>query len=199
MEQITRSQFLAIPKAYRGIYSDVQGVHPEWKGRRTAFLPGHGTTLFIEGVSFEIVDEEKHYAVCIYDLDGGSGEMKCTAKNKTEARRKGREYIKSWKLRGAKIEYIRELDEQEVAQYEAKDELANVQAVFSENLDRIKEYAPQLKASGRYKVFENRLAWDCLKAFVGVDTLCSWYDKYGCTDTHIESVGRAALRNLGMI
>lgn len=120
MEQITRSQFLAIPKAYRGVYSDVQGVHPEWKGRRTAFLPGHGTTLFIEGVSFEIVDEEKHYAVCIYDLDGGSGEMKCTAKNKTEARRKGLEYIKSWKLRGAKIEYIRELDEQEVAQYEAK-------------------------------------------------------------------------------
>lgn len=56
MEQITRSQFLAIPKAYRGVYSDVQGVHPEWKGRRTAFLPGHGTTLFIEGVSFEIVD-----------------------------------------------------------------------------------------------------------------------------------------------
>ena len=46
--------------------------------------------------------------------------MKCTAKNKTEARRKGREYIKAWKLRGAKIEYIRELDEQEVAQYEAK-------------------------------------------------------------------------------
>ena len=80
-----------------------------------------------------------------------------------------------------------------------KDELANVQAVFSENLDRIKEYAPQLKASGRYKVFENRLAWDCLRAFVGMEVLCSWYDKYGCTDTHIESVGRAALRNLGMI
>lgn len=80
-----------------------------------------------------------------------------------------------------------------------KNELANVQAVFSENLDRIKEYAPQLKASGRYNVFENRLAWDCLKVFVGVDTLYSWYDKYGCTDTHIESVGRAALRNLGMI
>lgn len=80
-----------------------------------------------------------------------------------------------------------------------KDELANVQAVFSENLDRIKEYAPQLKASGHYKVFENRLAWDCLKAFVGVDTLCSWYDKYGCHDAHIETVGRAALKNLGVI
>ena len=79
-----------------------------------------------------------------------------------------------------------------------KDELANVQAVFSENLDRIKEYAPQLKASGRYKVFENRLAWT-VSSIVGCGYLCSWYDKYGCTDTHIESVGRAALRNLGMI
>ena len=36
------------------------------------------------------------------DADGGSGEMKCTAKNKTEARQRGREYIKAWKLRGAK-------------------------------------------------------------------------------------------------
>ena len=44
--------------------------------RRTAFLPGHGTVLFIEGVSFEIVDDVKHYAVCISDADGGSGEMK---------------------------------------------------------------------------------------------------------------------------
>lgn len=110
MERITKSQFFAIPKAYRGIYSDAQGDHPEWKGRRTAFLPGHGTALFIEGVSFEIVDDVKHYAVCIRDADGYSGEMKCTAKNKTEARAHGREYIRAWKLRGAKIESIREMD-----------------------------------------------------------------------------------------
>ena len=82
MERITKSQYLAIPKAYRGTFEDVRGDHPEWKGRRTAFLPGHGTVLFIEGVSFEIVDDVKHYAVCISDADGGSGEMKCTAKNK---------------------------------------------------------------------------------------------------------------------
>ena len=68
MEQITRSQFLAIPKAYRGVYSDVQGVHPEWKGRRTAFLPGHGTTLFIEGVSFEIVDADGIMLFLIHDF-----------------------------------------------------------------------------------------------------------------------------------
>ena len=120
MERITKSQYLAIPKAYRGTFEDVRGDHPEWKGRRTAFLPGHGTVLFIEGVSFEIVDDVKHYAVCISDADGGSGEMKCTAKNKTEARQRGREHIKAWKLRGAKIEYIREMDAQEVQEYEAK-------------------------------------------------------------------------------
>ena len=57
MERITKSQYLAIPKAYRGTFEDVRGDHPEWKGRRTAFLPGHGTVLFIEGVSFEIVDD----------------------------------------------------------------------------------------------------------------------------------------------
>ena len=108
MERITKSQYLAIPKAYRGTFEDVRGDHPEWKGRRTAFLPGHGTVLFIEGVSFEIVDDVKHYAVCISDADGGSGEMKCT------------EYIKAWKLRGAKIEYIREMDAQEVQEYEVK-------------------------------------------------------------------------------
>lgn len=40
------------------IYESCSGYdYPEWKGRRVAFLPGHGTTLFIEGVSFEIVDK----------------------------------------------------------------------------------------------------------------------------------------------
>lgn len=46
-----------------------------------------------------------------------------------------------------------------------KAELDGVQAVFQNNIDQIKAYAPRLKASGRYKVFENRLAWDCLRAF----------------------------------
>lgn len=80
-----------------------------------------------------------------------------------------------------------------------KAELDGVQAVFQKNIDQIKAYAPRLKASGRYKVFENRLAWDCLRAFVGMEVLCSWYDKYGCHDVHIETVGRGALKNLGVI
>ena len=55
METITKKQFYAIDKDYRGTYIDYDGKHPDWKGKRTAFLPGHGTTLFIEGISFEIV------------------------------------------------------------------------------------------------------------------------------------------------
>ena len=169
------------------------------KAGAPAFLPGHGTVLFIEGVSFEIVDDVKHYAVCISDADGGSGEMKCTAKNKTEARQRGREYIKAWKLRGAKSNTSGKWMLRRCRSMKLKAELDGVQAVFQKNIDQIKAYAPRLKASGRYKVFENRLAWDCLRAFVGTEVLCSWYDKYGCHDVHIETVGRAALKNLGVI
>ena len=57
MEYITKKQYAAIPSDYKGRWMDYHGDHPEWKGRRTAFLPGHGTTLHIEGVSFEIVEE----------------------------------------------------------------------------------------------------------------------------------------------
>lgn len=56
MEYITKVQYAAIPDDYKGKYLDFDGKHPEWAGRRTAFLPGHGTALFIEGVSFEIND-----------------------------------------------------------------------------------------------------------------------------------------------
>lgn len=51
---ITSNDYSAIPDDYKGVYEDFDGKHPEWKGCKTAFLPGHGTTLFIEGVSFVI-------------------------------------------------------------------------------------------------------------------------------------------------
>lgn len=54
----------------------------------------------------------KKYAVCI--AEGYSvGEMGIQCANKTEARAAGRLYIKQWQLTGAKIEYIRELQEGE--------------------------------------------------------------------------------------
>lgn len=56
METITRKEFNALPADWKCKWGDYYGDHPEWLGRWTAFLPGHGTTLFIEGVSFQIVD-----------------------------------------------------------------------------------------------------------------------------------------------
>ena len=40
----------------------------------------------------------KRYAVCITDDDGGTGEAVFTVKNKTEARARGRLYIRQWQL-----------------------------------------------------------------------------------------------------
>lgn len=56
MLHISKADFDRIGADYKGVYMDYDGKHPEWRGRRVAFLPGHGTTLFIEGVSFEIID-----------------------------------------------------------------------------------------------------------------------------------------------
>lgn len=55
MVRITQAEYDAIGSDYRGVWHDYYGDHPEWLGRRTAMIAGHGTTLFIEGVSFEIV------------------------------------------------------------------------------------------------------------------------------------------------
>jgi hypothetical protein len=58
---------------------------------------------------------------------------------------------------------------------------------------KIPPYAEQLKNTGGYKNFENRLAWDCLHAVVPVSVICEWYTKYDCNDEHISTLARKAL------
>ena len=70
---------------------------------------------------------------------------------------------------------------------------------FEDNVEKIKDYAPKLKASGNYKDFEIRLTWDCIRAFVGSGTICLWYEKYNCNDTHITTIGKKVLKDLGVI
>lgn len=74
-----------------------------------------------------------------------------------------------------------------------------VKTQFANNIDKIKAYAPKLKASEQYKDFETRLTWDCIRAFVGSGTVCLWYEKYNCNDKHITTVGKKALKDLGVI
>ena len=60
MEHISKEAFDKIGADYKGIYEDYQGVFPQRKGRRTAFLPGHGTTLFTEGIHFIVDGDYSH-------------------------------------------------------------------------------------------------------------------------------------------
>ena len=52
MLHISKADFDRIGADYKGVYMDYQGVFPKRKGRRVAFLPGHGTTLYTEGIHF---------------------------------------------------------------------------------------------------------------------------------------------------
>ena len=70
---------------------------------------------------------------------------------------------------------------------------------FENNLTKINEYAPKLKQSNNYKDYDTRLIWDCLRAFIGSNTICNWYGKYDCNDKHITTVGKKVLKDLGVI
>lgn len=78
-------------------------------------------------------------------------------------------------------------------------EYGYIKKQFADHLEEIQKYAPQLKESGNYKDFEIRLTWDCIRAFVGSGTVCLWYDRYDCNDSHITTAGKKALKELGII
>lgn len=63
MLHISKADFDRISADYKGVYMDYHGTHPQRKGRRVAFLPGHGTTLFVEGVHFIVDGDYSHLPV----------------------------------------------------------------------------------------------------------------------------------------
>lgn len=75
-------------------------------------------------------------------------------------------------------------------------ELTNVVKKMETIKDQLPAYAAALKASGNYKDFETRLAWDCMYAVVGSSVMCEWHDKYNCDDTHITTLAKAALKQV---
>ena len=74
-----------------------------------------------------------------------------------------------------------------------------VKEKFSDKIDKIKGYSLILKQSNEYKDFEVRLAWDCLRAFIGSNVICNWYDKYDCHDAHITTLAKRVLKDLGVL
>lgn len=61
-------------------------------------------------------------------------------------------------------------------------------------IKNLESYAAALKKSGKYKDFETRLAWDCLHRTIPASTICEWYEKYDCTDDHITTLVKKALK-----
>lgn len=77
-----------------------------------------------------------------------------------------------------------------------QDELDNIVNKLQLIKDKIPPYAEQLKANNNYKNFENRLAWDCLRAVCKIEEICSWYEKYNANDSHIETLAKNALKTV---
>lgn len=63
---------------------------------------------------------------------------------------------------------------------------------------QVKRYAECIREGGGYKRFETRLAWDLLRGVTPTATICSWYEVYGCNDTHITTLAEKACRDLGL-
>lgn len=80
-----------------------------------------------------------------------------------------------------------------------KNELQNVINRFETIKDKIPPYAEQLKASGNYKDFRTRLAWDCLNAVFSSGEICEWYEKYNAHDEHITTLAKKALDQVCII
>lgn len=75
-------------------------------------------------------------------------------------------------------------------------ELDGVVKKMEEVKEKIELHAEWLKKDGKYKDFETRLAWDVLRAVVGTDTICKWYEQYNCNNDHIDTLAKRALKQV---
>ena len=61
--EITAEKFYRIPQDYKGIYEDIHGLNPDWKGRRTALMgciTGKANCgLGIEDIHFKVIGNYK--------------------------------------------------------------------------------------------------------------------------------------------
>ena len=70
---------------------------------------------------------------------------------------------------------------------------------FNINKEQINAYIPKLKDSNNYKDFNTRLAFDCARAFLELDWICSLYDSEKLNDTHLKTAYIKALKELNIL
>ena len=67
--------------------------------------------------------------------------------------------------------------------------------VFEDNSSIVLDRYDYIKGSGRYKVLESRVGWDCLRALVGSSFISNQYDK-GLNDNHITTAVVKAVKHV---
>lgn len=77
----------------------------------------------------------------------------------------------------------------------AKDDYKSLLGKFLANQDKVISHYNYIKSSGKYKSLEERVAWDCLRAFVGGNWILDQYDK-GLNDNHITTACVKALKSV---
>lgn len=66
--------------------------------------------------------------------------------------------------------------------------------------DKVRAYMEEVKKSGDYKNYEVRIANDIVKYYaIGCDTVCEWYEKYGCNDDHITTLCIKVMKELKLL
>ncbi len=74
-----------------------------------------------------------------------------------------------------------------------KEHYQQIVSAFQENATVIQEHYNAVKESGRYKVLETRVGWDCIRAFLPKDFISKQY-ALGLNDTHISTAVTKALK-----
>ena len=65
---------------------------------------------------------------------------------------------------------------------------------------KVREYMKAVKDSGEYKNYDVRIANDIVKyGCIGSKTVCEWYNRYGCHDSHVTTLCIAAMKEVGLL
>lgn len=65
--------------------------------------------------------------------------------------------------------------------------------IYIKNLE---DHIEAVKASDDYNNLKTRIAWDCLRSCFTSAEICSWYNKYDCNDSHIDTLAKKAFDNV---
>lgn len=75
--------------------------------------------------------------------------------------------------------------------------LPEVLSRFSEvSLSSVMMHIDDVKAEGKYKNLETRIAWDLMHTTFTPSEICEWYKQYDCNDDHITTLAKEAMHKV---